>query len=296
MTVGVTPNPLATELPVKLIENRIQCDQFCRVEGWPGVYAGGDNAAIIDKHTGKPYPATFLCAQTQGVQVADNILADIRHQRPQPYRYRAIGELALLTKTYAVGNLRRLHLGGYPSLVLGRAFYLRYTPTWRRRLTLVFEWLLASFFPPDITQVPTARTNGIVPMRFGPGETIVREGEPGSRFYVISEGVVDVVRQLADGQEELLAQLGQGQFFGELALLQNSKRTATIRAKTPTRVLSIAREEFGSLLEHFPVLQAAVEQHAESSRVRLAEFQSPSAAGLPQPTSQERSVSGEATT
>ena len=294
VTVGVAPNPLATALPVKLIDNRIQCDQFCRVRGWSGVYAAGDNAAILDHHTGQPYPPTFLYAHTQGIQVADNILADIRHQRPRPYRYRAIGELALLTKNYAVGNLRWLQLGGYPSLVLGRAFYLSYTPTWRRKLTLMFEWLLSSFFPPDITQVPTARTNGIVPMRFGPGEMIVREGEPGSRFYVISEGEVKVVRQLADGGEELLTHLGQGQFFGELALLQNTKRTATIRAKTPTRVLSIAREEFGSLLEHFPVLQAAVQQHADSSRVRLAEFQAPSAATLPQPSAQERSTSGEA--
>ncbi len=183
--------------------------------------------------------------------------------------------LESLTKNYAVGNLRSIQLEGYPSLVLGRAFYLAYTPTWRRRFTLMFEWLMASFFPPDITEVPTARTNGIVPMRFGAGEVIVREGEPGSRFYVISEGEVEVLRQTPDGRSELLNVLGQGNFFGELALLQKRNRTATVRAKTPTRVLSIAREEFGFLLQHFPILHTAVEQRATSSMLRLGEIQPP---------------------
>lgn len=275
VTVGVAPHPLVTSLPVKFVDNRIKCDPFCRVEGWKGVYAAGDNAAIIDRQNGQPYPPTFLYAHTQGILIADNILADIRHLRPRPYQYRSIGELALLTKNYAVGNLRSIQLEGYPSLILGRAFYLAYTPTWRRRLTLMFEWLMASFFPPDITEVPTARTNGIVPMRFGAGEVIVREGEPGSRFYVISEGEVDVIRQMDDGSEELLNQLGQGNFFGELALLQKRNRSATVRARTPTRVLSIAREEFGFLLQHFPMLYTAVQQRANSSLLRLGEIHSP---------------------
>lgn len=275
VTVGIVPNPIATALPVELVDDRIKCDQFCRVEGWTGVYAAGDNASIPDKYTGKLCPPTFLYAHTQGIHVANTILAEIRHERQRPYRYRAIGELALLTRTFAVGTLRNIELGRRASLILGRAFYLSYTPTWRRRITLVFEWLMAAIFPPDITQVPTSRSNSIVPMRFGPGEVIIREGEPGSRFYVISEGEVEVVRQAAEGEEELLARLGRGDFFGEIALLHGTTRTATIRATTPTRVLSIARDEFGSLLDHFPVLHDLVHQQVQTSQTRLSATQPP---------------------
>jgi NADH dehydrogenase len=266
VTVGIAPNPLAATLPARLDGGRVACDRFCRVEGWEGVYAAGDNAAIPNGRSGTLSPPTFLYAHTQGIHVAGNILAEMRGRPLRPYRYRAIGELALLTRSYGVGTFRGISLGGRASLLIGRAFYLAYTPTWRRRLTLMAEWLMASIFPPDITQVPTSRSNSIVPMRFGAGEVIIRQGEPGSRFYVISDGEVEVVRQAEDGSEEALACLRRGDFFGEIALLHGVVRTATIRATTPTRVLSIARDEFGSLMEHFPLLHAMVQQRADGSQ------------------------------
>jgi CRP-like cAMP-binding protein len=96
-------------------------------------------------------------------------------------------------------------------------------------------------------------------VQFEPGELIVRQGEVASRFYVITSGEVEVVQQV-NGQERRLRTLGPGRHFGELALLQNVKRTATVRALTDTTVLAIARQDFTSLVGNMPELQQAVQK------------------------------------
>lgn len=72
---------------------------------------------------------------------------------------------------------------------------------------------------------------------------IIRQGDPGDRFYVLLEGLVDVLR---DGQP--IAQLGPGDFFGETALLLDAPRTATVRVSTHALTWSITRSAFQRLV------------------------------------------------
>lgn len=81
------------------------------------------------------------------------------------------------------------------------------------------------------------------------GAELIREGEPGSEFYVVVEGDVDVRRR---GRR--VARLGAGSYVGEIALLSRSPRTATVVAVTPLRVLSIAGRDFVELLDAIPEL------------------------------------------
>ena len=106
------------------------------------------------------------------------------------------------------------------------------------------------------------RSDAVVPMRFSAGEMIVREGDIASRFYVITSGEVEVLQQVA-GVERSLRRLGPGRHFGELALLHNSKRTASVRAVTDTTLLAIARQDFASLIGNMPELQEAVQKAPE---------------------------------
>jgi CRP-like cAMP-binding protein len=76
-----------------------------------------------------------------------------------------------------------------------------------------------------------------------PGETIVEQGEVGDAFYAIHSGQVVV---LEDGNER--NRLGPGDYFGEIALLLDVPRTATVRAMTPVRVFRLDREGFDRLL------------------------------------------------
>jgi CRP-like cAMP-binding protein/Zn-dependent protease len=76
-------------------------------------------------------------------------------------------------------------------------------------------------------------------LNVAPGETVIREGEEGDAFYVVGSGRLEVLRG-----EELVGRLERGSHFGEIALLQNVRRTATVRAKTPARVYRLDREGF----------------------------------------------------
>jgi CRP-like cAMP-binding protein len=71
------------------------------------------------------------------------------------------------------------------------------------------------------------------------GEAIIREGEDGDTFYVIADGTVEVQ---VDGV--VRRQEGAGEFFGEIALLRDVPRTATVTALTPVTTLELGREDF----------------------------------------------------
>jgi MFS family permease len=75
--------------------------------------------------------------------------------------------------------------------------------------------------------------------RYEPGDVIIAEGEPGERFYLITDG-----RARADKSGEQLSEMGPGESFGEIALLRRIPRTATVTAITRLEVKILAQEEF----------------------------------------------------
>jgi CRP-like cAMP-binding protein/Zn-dependent protease len=77
----------------------------------------------------------------------------------------------------------------------------------------------------------------------GPGETIIRQGDPGDAFYGLRSGRVEVSR---DGN--VIGTMGPGEHFGELALLTDSARTATVATKTPVRLFRLGREPFDRVI------------------------------------------------
>jgi alkyl hydroperoxide reductase subunit AhpC len=83
----------------------------------------------------------------------------------------------------------------------------------------------------------------------GAGETIVAEGDTADRFYVIKSGEVAVTRRTPEGDEIELATLGPGQFFGEVGILAETRRTATVRAIDDVELLALSWEEFQDSVE-----------------------------------------------
>ncbi|HYO59163.1 cyclic nucleotide-binding domain-containing protein, partial [Archangium sp.] len=90
------------------------------------------------------------------------------------------------------------------------------------------------------------------PRVFQPGETIVEEGQPGSSVFAIVEGCVEVVRTLKSGRRRTVALLGEGDFFGEMSLLANVPRFATVRAFERTAVLELTRERLEPIIQRHP--------------------------------------------
>ena len=79
---------------------------------------------------------------------------------------------------------------------------------------------------------------------FAPGQFIVRQGQVGTGLYVILSGSVKVLR----GGDELI-RLGKGEFFGELSVIDQKPRNASIEAAEPTEVLALASRDLLALLE-----------------------------------------------
>lgn len=85
------------------------------------------------------------------------------------------------------------------------------------------------------------------------GKELMRQGAPGREFFVLLEGTVDVAR---DGKR--IATLGAGDFFGELALVSDTPRTASVTATTPIRALVVNGRDFRRLLHDEPAVAAKV--------------------------------------
>jgi CRP/FNR family transcriptional regulator, cyclic AMP receptor protein len=86
-------------------------------------------------------------------------------------------------------------------------------------------------------------------------KTLIREGERGREFFIILEGQADVKK----GRRSIRT-MGPGDFFGEIALIANTPRTATVVAKTPLRTLVITDRAFRALMDKMPELQGKVMQ------------------------------------
>jgi ATP-binding cassette subfamily B protein len=96
-------------------------------------------------------------------------------------------------------------------------------------------------------------------MRYEAGETVIREGEVGDRFFVVARGKVEAFVTVGQS-EKRLAVLTDGDFFGEVALLFDAPRTASVRAMQPSSFLSLAKRDFEELLEAHPEIRDAVER------------------------------------
>lgn len=100
-------------------------------------------------------------------------------------------------------------------------------------------------------------------VRFPVGAVLIREGDPGSEFIVIVEGTAEVRR---GGRP--VADLGAGDFAGEIALLEGTRRTATVVATSPLSAYILNRSEFASLLRAAPSVASRV---LEANRCRVRE-------------------------
>jgi CRP-like cAMP-binding protein len=116
--------------------------------------------------------------------------------------------------------------------------------------------LLRHLPPEDIEEIlPCLRTHMLAP-----GEILFRKGDPGDALYIVAKGEVDVIDEDTEfGVAHVLAKLGPGKAFGEMALLSGGVRTATIRAGRETELLSIEKQDFKDLLATDHHLAAAVE-------------------------------------
>ena len=103
----------------------------------------------------------------------------------------------------------------------------------------------------------TEIANAAVEQSWAPGQEILRQGDTGVGMFIVRSGKVEIVQERG-GQAEKIRDLGPGNVFGEMALLDEFPRSATVRAVEPTTCLAITRWHFRGILESHPQIALAL--------------------------------------
>ncbi|MEO8501460.1 MAG: tetratricopeptide repeat protein [Vicinamibacteria bacterium] len=118
--------------------------------------------------------------------------------------------------------------------------------------------LFADFSEADLVAV----IQGLELATYGPGEILILEGDPGTSLFVITSGVVRAfVRQL-DGKNKQVREMGEGSFFGEIAVLSGKPRTATVTAKTSVEALILERKVLDHICKTHPNVRTTLQTFA----------------------------------
>jgi CRP-like cAMP-binding protein len=99
-------------------------------------------------------------------------------------------------------------------------------------------------------------------VEFDDGETIFEKGDPGEWFYLIHSGEVEICEPGFFGPS-VLARMGPGDFFGELALILSQPRSAAVRCVGPTACYALDRADLQTLMERSPDIAAAIKKIAQ---------------------------------
>jgi CRP-like cAMP-binding protein len=106
---------------------------------------------------------------------------------------------------------------------------------------------------PLFSSLPPSRMRAVIARfqtaSYGTGDVVFGQGDPGDRVYMVKEGQVEV-RRIEEGKTVFTKTLGRGDWFGEIALVKNMPRTATVRSMSQTTLLSLSKKDFYDTMQH----------------------------------------------
>ena len=248
--VGTKMPPIVEKLDLPKDERgRILTDEFCRVQGYEDIWAGGDCAAVpLPKNPGVTCPPVAIYAMKQGHKIGKNLSRVARGREPKPFTYPGIGQGASVGRRSAVAELKGIEIKGFVAWIIWRALLTYYFPSWDRRLRLMTDWFIWPLVGRDIVELRTARPDeyDIRHNVFQPGEIVAQEERTGKYIHVIVEGEVELLHR-KDGMEQVLDTLGPGAHFGTRGL--ESFEMEVARAKTVVRTVALRRDQAPQLQE-----------------------------------------------
>ncbi len=264
-TVPASPHPLVESLKLPKTRNgRLQVGTNRRIDRWSNVWALGDCAAVPALQEGLA-PPTAQHAVRQAEVLAANIIASARGGQVSTFSFKGLGKMGSLGRRSAVAQILGIKLYGFVAWFLWRTIYLLKMPGWGRRLKVAISWTLDLFLPPELVQLPLRSSVGVAQEHFEPGEEVFHQGDIGDRIYIVMSGRAEVVHE-AGNRVRVLATLGKGEYFGEMALLRSTTRTATVRCVEPMDVLSLPKKEFNLLSSNLPEIRSSFERTSEERR------------------------------
>lgn len=262
-TVPSAVAPVLQTLDCSKQKNRLLVDGNLELAGYEGeVWALGDCASIKTK-SGKAVPPTAQHATREAKTVAMNIAAVMHGGKRSVFAFEGLGTMGSLGHYSAIANIMGLKVSGFLAWMLWRMIYLMKVPGFNRQLRIALDWLVAIIFPPDLVQVKFFRGSSMMSQHFEPGEVIFNQGDIGDKVYVIQKGECEVLRE-SGGEAVRLATLGKGEYFGEMAILQDVSRNATVKALTAMDVVMIEKHDFNLLKAGVPAFGQVFQELARA--------------------------------
>jgi NADH:quinone reductase (non-electrogenic) len=250
-TAPSAPQPVIAKLDCAKEEGSLLVTTGLELVGQEGrVWALGDCAAIKTV-SGKAVPPTAQHATREAATCATNIVAAMRGGKPALFAFEGLGTLGSLGHGSAVAQILGMKISGLLAWILWRAIYLMKIPGMTSKVRISIDWFIHLLFPPDLAQTKMQQESGIKNQHFEPGDFIFHQGDLGDSVYVIERGECDVIKE-ENGLTRTLATLSPGDYFGEMALLSDKSRNATIQARTAMEVLLIPKGDFDMLRKSVP--------------------------------------------
>ena len=212
---------------------------------------------VLDEATSALDPASEAAIQeTLGRVSAERTVVSVTHRLANAMR---------ATRIVVLDDGRIAEQGSHDELIKHDGLYTR---LWRKQagLSLVdtegsrarvdLNWLRAlPFFEPVSTAMLAELCGHFITEHFAEGRSVVVEGDPGDKFYIIVRGRVNAFHKSPRGPHEAPAILGDGDYFGEVALLRDVPRTATVETLTPSIFLTLTAAQFYDLVHDAPGLR-----------------------------------------
>lgn len=263
-SVPSSPNPLIESLDLPTEKGRIKVASSMLVENADHLWAIGD-CAMIPLAKGDTFaPPTAQFAIREAKCLAKNIVAKLKGKELQPFYFKALGMLGALGHHSAVADLFGIfRFSGIFAWLLWRAIYWIKLPGISRKIKVAFSWILETIIPSESVQLKIEPTSGITTLHYEPGEVIFKEGDIGDYLYIIADGKVEVY-QTKDGTDKTIATLSKGEYFGEMALLNQKMRTASVRCIQPTNLLALKKTDFGALIANLDDIRKTFEETHKS--------------------------------
>jgi NADH dehydrogenase len=256
-TVPSSPNPLIDALKLPKERGKLKVDSSLLVESTKNVWALGD-CALVPMMDGGLCPPTAQFAIRQAKTAANNIVASLRGGARKQFHFKELGKLGALGHRSAVAQVFGINISGFVAWFMWRTIYLMKLPGWGRRLKVAASWTFDLFLPPELVQLKLTNAQGVAHEHFEPGQEIFQQGDIGDRIYIITAGKAEVIRR-ESAREIGLAQLSAGEYFGEMALLNQTTRNASVRCIEAMDVLSIPKRDFSALAATLPTMKENLE-------------------------------------
>lgn len=264
-SVPSSPNPLIEALDLPKTKGRLSANSFMQVDGHADIWALGDCAMIPIEKDGSFAPPTAQFAIREAKCLAKNLVAEVNGGKKRAFYFKALGMLGALGHRSAVAELFGMFkFSGFFAWLMWRGIYWMKLPGVLRKIKVGFSWFLDAIFPTEHVQLKIEPSSGIVPLHYETGEIIFNEGDIGDFLYIIADGEVEIFHN-KEGKDSIIATLHKGEFFGEMALLNQKTRTASVRCTQPTNVLALKKSDFGALIANLGDLRESFEK-AEKSR------------------------------